>query len=272
MIAHLEFLEGSGARLGRWGIAAALMVSLHAGAAALAVVNWPEDDTVAEPSGSFMVELSPMPVAPPAEKLNLAIGVRSDEAAPSVTPTGEVTEKSEVETEKVEPSPLAPAPEVVLPKPRPIEEKDEKVEEEDPRPEQKAVTTTSAASQEMSAPPPVEAPPAPIAAAPRAGVPAKPSEAAMSWHKSLVYHLNHHKKYPHEARRNGAQGVVSVSFTIDRSGKVIRTRLDKSSGNDLLDEEAIAVLNRASPFPAPPPDVPNLTINLELPIQFRIRH
>ena len=34
---------------------------------------------------------------------------------------------------------------------------------------------------------------------------------------------------------------------------------------------AIEVLNRASPFPSPPSDVPDLTINLSLPIQFRIK-
>ena len=93
----------------------------------------------------------------------------------------------------------------------------------------------------------------------------------MSWQKSLVFHLNKHKKYPHDARKNGHEGVANVSFTIDRSGKVISSSLDKSSGSDLLDKEAIEVLNRASPFPTPPADVPQLTIHLSLPIQFRIK-
>jgi protein TonB len=93
----------------------------------------------------------------------------------------------------------------------------------------------------------------------------------MSWHKSLSHHLNKHKKYPHEARKSGDEGVAAVSFTLDRSGKVISSHLDKSSGSDLLDKEAIEVLSRASPFPPPPSDVPNLTINLTLPIQFRIK-
>ena len=142
---------------------------------------------------------------------------------------------------------------------------------EDPRPEQKAIPQASVASQETSAPPPVDAPPAEKPAAPKAGVSSKPSEATMSWQKSLVFHLNKHKKYPHEARKNGHEGVAGVSFTIDRSGKVISSHLDKSSGSDLLDQEAIEVLQRASPFPTPPSDVPNVTINLSLPIQFRIK-
>ncbi len=54
----------------------------------------------------------------------------------------------------------------------------------------------------------------------------------MSWQKSLVHHLNKHKKYPHEARKNGEEGVANVSFTIDRSGKVIHAQLTQSSGSD----------------------------------------
>jgi protein TonB len=86
-----------------------------------------------------------------------------------------------------------------------------------------------------------------------------------------VLHLNKHKKYPHEARKNGEEGVVAVSFKLDRSGKVIDTHLDKSSGSALLDKEAIEVLARASPFPQPPADVADVTISLSLPIQFRIK-
>lgn len=271
MIAHLEFLDGSGARLRRWLVAAGLMVSLHAAAGVLAVVNWPEDQSSDEEAGTFMVELAPMPVAPPTEKLNLALGPRAEEAAAAVAPTEEVKEKSEVETPKVAEAPLAPEPEVVVEKQKPVEEVDDKKEQDDPRPEQKAIPQASVASQQTSAPPPVDAPPAPTAAAPKQGVSSKPSEATMTWQKSLVFHLNKHKKYPHEARKQGSEGVAAVSFTIDRSGKVIGARLDKSTGSDLLDQEAIEVLNRASPFPTPPPDVPNVTINLSLPIQFRIK-
>jgi periplasmic protein TonB len=271
MIAHLDFLEASAARLRRWLVAGFLMVSLHAVAGALAIVHWPQDEASEEDSGSFMVELAPVPVAPPAEKLNVAIGVRADEAAPSVAPTEEIKEKSDVETPKVEESPLAPDPEVVVEKQKPIEEVDDEEAKEEPRPEQKATPQVSAAPNETTAPPPVEAPTAEKAAAPKQGISSKPSEATLTWQKSLVLHLNKHKKYPHEARKGGHEGTAAVSFTLDRSGKVIETRLDQSSGSDLLDKEAIEVLNRASPFPQPPSDVPNVTFQLTLPIQFRIK-
>jgi protein TonB len=271
MSAHLEFLEGAGARARRWALAAAMMMSMHAAAGAIAVMHWPEEEASDEESGAFMLELAPVPVAPPTEHLNLAIGPRAEEAAAAVAPTEEVKEKSEIETPKVEEAPLAPEPEVVVEKQKPVEEVEDEKEEEDPRPEQEALPQASAASQETSAPPPVEAPAAEKPAAPKAGLSSKPSEATMSWQKSLVHHLNKHKKYPHEARKRGSEGVANVSFTIDRSGKVIETQLTQSSGSDLLDQEAIEVLERASPFPTPPSEMPNITIKLSLPIQFRIK-
>ena len=138
MSAHLELLEGAGARARRWLLAAALMVSMHAAAGAIAVINWPEEEASEEDAGAFMLELAPVAVAPPTEKLNLAIGLRAEEAAAAVAPTEEIKEKSEIETPKVEEAPLAPEPEIVVQKQTPVEEIETEEVEEDPRPEQKA--------------------------------------------------------------------------------------------------------------------------------------
>jgi len=271
MSAQLEFLDAAGPRLRRWAFAGVLMVSMHAAAGALALVNWPEEETSDETEGAFLLELAPVPAAPPTEKLNLAIGPRAEEAAAAVAPTEEVKEKSEIETPKVEEAPLAPQPEVVVEKQKPVEEVEDKEAEEDPRPEQKAIPLASVASQETTAPPPVDAPPAEKPAAPKQGISSKPSEATLSWQKAVTLHLNKNKKFPHDARQRGEEGVANVSFSIDRSGKVIAAHLDRSSGSELLDKEAVEVLSRASPFPQPPSDTPGLTFNFALPIQFRIK-
>lgn len=268
---HMHMHEGIALRLRRWAGAAGLVAILHGGGGALAMMNWQEEEVADDPNGAFLLELAPMPTAPPPEKLNLAFGPRSEEGAPTVTPTEEVTKKVEMETPPVDPSPLAPDPEVVLPKPEPKEEVEEEQKEEEPRPEQKAVPQSSSPSNQTTAPPPVEAPLGEKVAAPRAGLSSKPSEAQINWQKSLVQKLNRNKRYPREARRAGAQGVSEVAFTIDRSGKVLAARLVSSSGSTALDEEAVAVLERSSPFPPPPSDMAGVTINLMLPINFRIR-
>jgi protein TonB len=271
MMAHLELLEAAGARARRWAMAAAFMLSAHAVAGTLAVMKWPEEEAAQEETGAFMIELAPMATSPPTEKVNLAIGPRSEESPAAVAPTEEVKEKSEIETPKVEESPLAPDPEVVVDKKKPIEEVDDKEEKEDPRPKQDSVTQVTTPPQESRAPPPVDAPPSERPAAPKQGVSSKPSEVTMSWHKSLVFHLNKHKKYPSDARKRGEEGTAGVSFTLDRSGKVINARVDRSSGSNELDKEALEVLDRASPFPPPPSEVAEPTIHLTLPIQFRIK-
>ncbi len=269
MSAHLEFLEGSSARMRRWLIAGLLIVSMHAAAGALAVVNWPEEDTTDETEGAFLLEIAPIAVAPPSEDIRVAIGAYAIDSVAAAAPTEEIKEKSEVETPKVEEAPLAPEPEVVVEKKVPIEEVDDEEVKEDPRPEQKAqdggIPTVAAA------PPPTDALKGENLAAPKQGASTKPSEATLSWQKSLTMHLEKHKKYPSDARAKGHEGVATISFLLDRSGKLISAHLNKSSGSELLDREAIEVFSRASPFPAPPPDVADLTMTFSLPIQFRIK-
>jgi protein TonB len=83
-------------------------------------------------------------------------------------------------------------------------------------------------------------------------------------------HLNRFKRYPDAARARGLRGVTNVAFTIDRSGRVMSAQVAQASGSTLLDEEAVAIIQRSSPMPAPPLDTPGETFDLVLPIQFQI--
>ena len=67
---------------------------------------------------------------------------------------------------------------------------------------------------------------------------------------------------------NTAEGVVSLAFTIDRKGNVVSSRIEKTSGSNVLDAEALALLNRAVPLPAPPPEVSDTDLTFVLPIRF----
>ena len=62
-----------------------------------------------------------------------------------------------------------------------------------------------------------------------------------------------------------------VAFRLDSSGQVVASRVTKSSGSQALDDEALAVLKRASPLPAPPEQIAGPMLDLVLPIQFRIK-
>jgi protein TonB len=59
-------------------------------------------------------------------------------------------------------------------------------------------------------------------------------------------------QYPELALRYGLQGRLSLEFTIGGSGQLDRLRLIRSSGSQLLDDEAMRAIKAAAPFPPIP--------------------
>jgi TonB family protein len=100
-----------------------------------------------------------------------------------------------------------------------------------------------------------------------------PSPSASStitkWQQSLVAHLAKLQRYPTQAR--GVQGVASVAFTIDRQGRVVSSKVVKSSGSAVLDAEALDLIKRAVPFPPPPAEIADSDLSLVVPIRFAAR-
>jgi len=58
--------------------------------------------------------------------------------------------------------------------------------------------------------------------------------------------------YPRVARQMGWQGKVTVSFLILNDGRIIDIKVKQSSGKEILDNNAVETVKRASPFPPPP--------------------
>lgn len=74
--------------------------------------------------------------------------------------------------------------------------------------------------------------------------------------------------YPAEARRLRLAGAVVVRFAILADGSIAPgARVMRSGGTELLDEAALATVQRAAPFPPPP--VPPTVI--EVPVAFQLR-
>lgn len=268
----LDMIAQQRARAVRWTVATVIVLSAHVGAGAYALMRNTED-LIEEDSGSpVMMELAPLAVASPVDSPDVAHGPLQEEAVTTPPTTEKAPEKTFADIPPVEQAPLAPEPEVVLPTPDPIKEK--KVEEEkkaeEPAPEKQEKVDPAVGAPLTAAPPRVEAPPAPPAAANAAGTAAKPATVPLSWQKQLMSHLNRFKRYPDAARARGLRGVTNVAFTIDRSGRVMAAQVAQGSGSTLLDDEAIAIIQRSSPMPAPPLDTPGETFDLVLPIQFQI--
>jgi TonB family protein len=120
----------------------------------------------------------------------------------------------------------------------------------------------AALAQQNAPPQPAAMPPAATAPSP----PAPASSAAVSWRQSLVARLVRFQRYPPRAR--GVEGVVSLAFSIDRQGNVVSTHIAKSSGSALLDYEALDLIKRAAPLPAPPAEIADSDLSVIVPIRF----
>lgn len=265
-----DILELRRSRMLRWAGAGLFALSLHVGGTGLALMQWQEPQE-SETAGALSVEMMPAERLARVDSPNVAHGPISQLAVPTPPAMQEAEEQvAKEETPPVDSSP-APEPEVALPKPNKVDE--EKPQEKPPQEkvvEQQQAQEQATATQD-SAPPPVEADAPPGPPPPSSGERAQMARAQASWHKALLTHFDRFKRYPVGARSRGTQGVAKVQFTIDRAGRVLATHIVHGSGSSLLDEEAVDVLQRASPLPAPPPEVAGATIEMTVPVQFYMK-
>lgn len=118
-------------------------------------------------------------------------------------------------------------------------------------------------------PQPVEiTPPAPPAAAP-AQAPSHANKGPDRWEGRVLARLEQYRHYPSEAKRARQQGTVLVRFRMERSGHVLSSSIERSSGNAMLDQAAMETLRSADPLPKIPADRAD-QIELVVPIEFTI--
>jgi len=88
---------------------------------------------------------------------------------------------------------------------------------------------------------------------------------------TLLAWLEQYKEYPRRARMRRQQGTVLLYFMVDRHGAVLDYRLHESSGYPALDDEVLAMIERAQPLPAMPEDMAREQLELVVPVQFFLR-
>ena len=87
-----------------------------------------------------------------------------------------------------------------------------------------------------------------------------------AWRRQIVTRLDASKRFPLGAI--GESGTAKVTFVLDRSGKLISKQLTQSSGFPALDSAALAMVDRAQPFPVPPSEMEDDGLRLVLPVIF----
>jgi periplasmic protein TonB len=239
----------------RWATCAVVALAAH-GLLAAAVLAHPDEVSDAG-SPVVMVELAPIAAAPseipndqpPAPQVQIESEQRVRE---------DVEKKEKPPEEQVEETP-ARDPEVTLPQRVP----DPPKQEQEAKVEQQAQDESHAAAPQSA---PVTAA---LPAAPAPGHNEERSAAAMAtWDRELSVRLEAVKRYP--ARAHGERGIAMVAFRIDRNGHVLSSRITRSSGSMVLDEEALATVKRADPLPAPPSGISDEMLTIETAIKYRL--
>jgi len=83
--------------------------------------------------------------------------------------------------------------------------------------------------------------------------------------------LERHKEYPRRAQSRRQEGTALLHVVIDRDGRVLEYRLEKSSGHSLLDREVTAMIKRAQPLPKMPDTMQRARLEMLVPVQFFLR-
>ena len=94
--------------------------------------------------------------------------------------------------------------------------------------------------------------------------------ARQLYHAQLLRHTFRNIRYPRRAQERGQVGSVRLHVTIDTQGHVKDVQIVQESRHTSLNREARNAVNRASPYPAAPPQLMQDDYEFSLPITFRL--
>ncbi len=76
--------------------------------------------------------------------------------------------------------------------------------------------------------------------------------------------------YPKESKKKDEQGKVFVSFVVEKDGKLSEAKVIKSSGFDLLDQEALRVVKKMPDWIPGEKDGEKVRAEYTLPLMFKL--
>lgn len=95
-----------------------------------------------------------------------------------------------------------------------------------------------------------------------------PGAVTASYDARLRSWIAENHEFSRRLMRRKLYGETTVSFTINRTGKLLKYEIVASSGHELIDEAAIETLKRASPMPPMPEELPGAEYTRRIPIIF----
>jgi len=140
--------------------------------------------------------------------------------------------------------------------PRPKKEESQVREVQEPAPEPEVTERIEQAAQSTQSLP--------------VNAPVQDDALAATYENIVVAWLERSKRYPDRAIRRGIEGEVLLTLRISKTGELLTSSVDDSSGFSILDEEVKRMVQRASPFPPIPEHFSSSEISFSVPIAFRL--
>ena len=134
-----------------------------------------------------------------------------------------------------------------------------------------APSSSSAMAAESAAP----AAAAPVAEAARpapAIAPQRPQSEVLDGYRQRLGELfARHQEYPRVAAMRGWEGEVRLRLKVARMGNLLGVTLDRSSGFDVLDQHALAMLETLAGLPPLPDALDSNEIQVVVPINYKLK-
>ena len=90
----------------------------------------------------------------------------------------------------------------------------------------------------------------------------------VSYFNKIKQSIESQWEYPEVALRYGLQGRLSLEFAIASNGQLERLRILRSSGSQVLDDEALRAIKAASPFPPIPPWIKSNPLSISASMEY----
>jgi protein TonB len=122
----------------------------------------------------------------------------------------------------------------------------------------------------MDARSPAAAPPTPAPASTSNATTGAPSKRDYGWLAEALWgRIEQLKRYPASARLNRWEGKVVLRAVIKEDGRVADLKIAQSSGHDVLDQDALGLMQQASPIPLKQP-LGNPQVIVHIPISYKL--
>jgi protein TonB len=95
-------------------------------------------------------------------------------------------------------------------------------------------------------------------------------QARISYQDMVAKQLARSKRYPERALIRRKTGEGSIRLEISADGSVSQMTILRSTNTPILDDELLAMVKRASPFPAFPRDLRKDRVAFVIPVEFRL--